>query len=185
MLMELALTVSVWSICGSERNSRRIDNPAHIVFPMNVHQALEIGAIAVAGTMTGNEMAVAFFVHPRVSRLDDETHVKAVQTLASGLGKAMPFWYALTLLLSLAVTFISHSTWDTSRWLALSATALFAAMIVYSLLLPVPINDQVARWKPDSLPSNWRALRQRWDTLHAIRVGILTFALLLLIASCV
>ena len=28
-------------------------------------------------------------------------------------------------------------------------------------------------------------VRQRWDTLHAIRVGILTFALLLLIASCV
>jgi len=151
---------------------------------MNFHQALEIGAIAVAGTMTGNEMAVAFFVHPRISRLD-ETHVKTAQTLASGLGKAMPFWYALTLLLSLAVTFIAHSTWGKPRWLALSAAALFAAMIVYSLLLPVPINDQIARWKPDSLPSNWRALRQRWDTLHAIRISVLTFALILLIASCV
>ena len=58
-------------------------------------------------------------------------------------------------------------------------------MIVYSVLLPVPINNQVARWKPDSLPSNWRALRQRWDTLNVIRVGVLTFALILLIASCV
>ncbi len=146
---------------------------------------LRLFTIAVAGTMTGNEMAVAFFVHPRISRLDDETHVKAAQTLASGLGKAMPFWYALTFLLSLAVTFIAHSTWSTARWLAFSATALFAAMIVYTVILPVPINNQVARWKPDSLPSNWRALRQRWDTLHAIRVGVLTFALILLIASCV
>ena len=66
-------------------------------------QALEIAAIAVAGTMTGNEIAVAVFVHPRISRLEDEAHVKAAQTLASGLGAAMPFWYALTLLLSLAV----------------------------------------------------------------------------------
>ena len=152
---------------------------------MNVPQALEIAAIVVAGTMTGNEMAVALFVHPRISRLDDETHIKAVQTLASGLGKAMPFWYAATFLLSLAVTFVAHSTWSTPRWLALSATSLFAAMIVYSVLLPVPINNQVARWKPDLLPSNWRALRQRWDTLHGIRVGVLTLALILLIASCV
>ena len=152
---------------------------------MNVHHALEIVAIAVAGTMTGNEMAVAFFVHPRISRLDDASHVKAAQTLASGLGKAMPFWYALTLLLSLAVTFVAHSTWDMPRWLALSASALFAAMIVYTLILPVPINNQVAQWKPDSLPSNWRALRQRWDMLHAIRVGVISFALILLIASCV
>jgi uncharacterized membrane protein len=152
---------------------------------MNLLQALEIVAIAVAGTMTGNEMAVSFFVHPRISRLDDDTHVKAAQTLAGALGRAMPFWYALTFLLSLAVTFIAHSTWSTPRWLALSATALFAAMIVYTVLLPVPINNQVARWKPDALPSNWRALRQRWDMLHAIRVGVLTVALILLIASCV
>lgn len=148
-------------------------------------QALEVAAIAVAGTMTGNEIAVAVFVHPRISRLDDEAHVKAAQTLASGLGAAMPFWYALTLLLSLAVTFLAHSTWSMPRWLAFGATALFAAMIVYTVLLPVPINNQVARWKPDSLPSNWRALRRRWDMLHAIRVGFLIAALILLIASCV
>ncbi len=148
-------------------------------------QALEIAAIAVAGTMTGNELAVAVFVHPRISRLDDEAHVKAAQTLARALGAAMPFWYALTLLLSLAVTFLAHFTWSTPRWLALGATALFGAMIVYTLILPVPINNQVALWTPDSLPSNWRALRRRWDMLHAIRVGFLIVGLILLIASCV
>ena len=70
-------------------------------------QALEIAAIVVAGTMTGNEIAVAVFFHPRISRLDDAVHVRAAQTLARGLGAAMPFWYALTFLLSLGVIF-SH-----------------------------------------------------------------------------
>jgi len=58
-------------------------------------------------------------------------------------------------------------------------------MIVYSVLLPVPINNQIARWQPDSLPPNWKELRRRWDALHAIRVGFLLVALVLLVASTV
>ena len=152
--------------------------------PTAIH-TLETIAIVVAGTMTGNELAVAVFVHPRLSRLDDAVHVRAVQALAIALGAAMPFWYALTCLLSLATTFLAQPTWDTPRWLALGATALFAAMSIYSVLLPVPINNQVARFQPDSLPPNWRELRRRWDTLHVIRVVVLVVALLLLVTSCV
>jgi uncharacterized membrane protein len=152
--------------------------------PIAIH-TLETIAIVVAGTMTGNEIAIGVFVHPRLSRLDDAVHVRAVQTLAVAQGAAMPFWYALTCLLSLATTFFAQSTWDTPRWLALGATALFIAMSIYSVLLPVPINNQVARWQPDSLPGNWRELRNRWDMLHAIRVGFLVVALVLLVTSCV
>jgi uncharacterized membrane protein len=148
-------------------------------------KTLEIVAIVVAGTMTGNEIAVAVFFHPRINRLEDTVHVRAAQTLASALGAAMPFWYALTFLLSLVATFVAHTTWSTPWWLALGSTSLFAAMIVYSVLLPVPINNQIARWQPDSLPSNWRELRRRWDILHAIRVVFLVVALVLLVASSV
>ena len=122
--------------------------------PTTIH-ALEIAAVVVAGTMTGNEIAVAVFFHPRISRLEDAVHVRAAQTLASALGTAMPFWYALTFLLSLAATFVAQAMWSTPWWLALASTALFAIMIVYTVLLPVPINNQIARWKADCLPANW------------------------------
>jgi hypothetical protein len=146
---------------------------------------LKVVAIVVAGTMTGNEIAVAVFFHPRIGRLEDSVHARAAQTLAGALGAVMPFWYALTFLLTLAVTFIAHNGWSTQRWLAFESSFLFAAMIVYTVFLPVPINNQIARWQPDSLPSNWRELRRRWDLLHAIRVGFLVVALILLVASCV
>ncbi len=50
--------------------------------PTTIH-ALEIAAVVVAGTMTGNEIAVAVFFHPRISRLEDAVHVRAAQPLAS------------------------------------------------------------------------------------------------------
>jgi uncharacterized membrane protein len=151
----------------------------------DVIHVLEIAAIVVAGTLTGSELAVAVFFHPCISRLEDAVHIRAAQPLAKVLGKVMSLWYPLTFLLALAVTFVAHTTRATPWWLALASTVLYALISVYSLLLPVPINNQVARWRPDTAPANWRDLRRRWDLLHAIRVAFLVIALILLVASCV
>ena len=150
--------------------------------PIIVH-TVEIASIVVAGTMTGNEIAVAVFFHPRISRLEDAMHFRAAQTLASALGVAMPFWYGLTFLLTLGVPFVAHPTWSTPWWLALASAGLYAIMIVYSVLLLVPINTQIARWQSNSPSADWRELRRRWDVLHAVRVGFLVVALTLLAAS--
>ena len=144
---------------------------------------LELVAVVVAGTMVGNELAIAVFVHPRLSALDDVTHVRAVQPLAAALGAVMPFWYALTLLGSLAVAFLARPAGVPGHGPALASAGLFAAMIVYTVLLPVPINQQVARWRPEALPANWREMRRRWDRLHALRVGVLLLALVLLVLA--
>jgi uncharacterized membrane protein len=150
----------------------------------DIIHALEVAAVVVAGMLTGSEFAVAVFVHPRISRLEDAVHIQAAQTLAKVLGMVMSFWYPLTFLLALAVTYVAHTARSTPWWLALTSTVLLA-LISIALLLPVPINNQVARWQPDSVPPNWRDLRRRWDMLHAIRVAFLIIALILLVASCV
>ena len=147
--------------------------------------ALEVATVVVAGMLTGSEFAVAVFFHPRISRLEDAVHIRTAQTLAKVLGVVMAFWYPLTFLLALALTLVARPARSTPWWLALAATVLFALISVYSVLLPVPINNQVARWQPDSVPANWRDLRRRWDLLHAIRVVFLVIALILLVASCI
>ena len=150
----------------------------------DIIHTLEVAAIVLAGTLTGSELAVAVFFHPRISRLEDAVHIQAAQALAKILGLVMPFWYALTFLLAIAVTFVAHTARSSSWWLALASAILLALISVYSVLLPVPINNQVARWQPDSVPPNWRELRRRWDLLHAIRVAFLVIALIVLVASC-
>jgi uncharacterized membrane protein len=152
---------------------------------LDIIHALEVAAVVVAGMLTGSEFAVAVFFHPCISRLEDAVHIRAAQPLAKVLGLVMSFWYPFTFLLVLTVTFVAHTARSTPWWLALASTVLLALISLYSLLLPVPINNQVARWQPDSVPPNWRDLRRRWDLLHAIRVAFLTIALILLVASCV
>jgi hypothetical protein len=100
---------------------------------------LEIAAIVVAGTLTGSELAVAVFFHPCISRLEDAVHIQAAQPLAKVLGVVMSFWYPLTFLLALALTFFAHATRSTPWWLALASAVLLALISLYSVLLPVPI----------------------------------------------
>src|SRR6476620_6892169 len=104
----------------------------------DIIHALEVAAIVVAGTLTGSELAVAVFFHPRINRLEDAVHVRAVQALAKVFGTVMPFWYAFTFLLVLAVTFVAHTTRSTPWWLALASTVFFALISVYSCSCPFP-----------------------------------------------
>jgi hypothetical protein len=96
----------------------------------------------------------------------------------------MPFWYAATLALAVAVTFAIGPIGSTPALLALGSSALWAVSIVFSLVGPVPINNRVSAWDPDALPDDWLDQRRRWDHLHSVRVAIILIAFLAEVAAC-
>lgn len=65
--------------------------------------------------------------------------------------------------------------------LTLIAALSFAGMLVLFALGNQPINRQVALWTPQTMPANWRALRDAWDGFHAASSGLsaLSFVALL------
>lgn len=142
-------------------------------------------AMIVLGLMCGSELNVAAFGHPTLNRQPLEAHILVRSSLATLLGRVMPFWMAastlLNLLLLLPFAHLSDSAWR----LAAIACAIQVLAVVFSLAAPVPINDRIARWTPLSLPKDWRAEEQRWDLYHWVRtVGlVVAFALLALSAG--
>ncbi|HEX7158849.1 MAG TPA: DUF1772 domain-containing protein [Edaphobacter sp.] len=131
-------------------------------------------AATVAAAMAGNEFAVAAFVHPQLYRLDDEAHARAASLFAKTLGKWMPLWYPLALLLMLGA-FWEHRP-GTPSMLILAAGILWALIIVWTILVLVPINNRISRLDPQRPYEGWRDDRARWDRLHRIRVGLLILA---------
>ena len=95
----------------------------------------------------------------------------------------MPVWMGLTAALHILLTVL---TWDINhmagRCICL-ASILWIAIIVFSVLLPVPINNRVRLWRMDSLPEDWITQRRRWDIYNWIRVLLITASFLLLILS--
>ena len=146
-------------------------------------QILFLILILSTATLLGNEFSVGVFIHPALSRSQHERFLPAIQVFAALFGKIMPFWMAATVLLHLILLAL---TWD---WpaphtvLLLTATLLWLAVIVFSLLGPVPINDRVKAWDTQKLPVDWQDQRQRWDRLNAIRVVMIALAFLALVLS--
>jgi hypothetical protein len=58
---------------------------------------------------------------------------------------------------------------------------LFTVALLITLIVEVPIDNQIEGWTVTTLPANWQQLRDRWEWFHAIRswVSVLCLALLL------
>ncbi len=145
--------------------------------------AYDIATVAVAGTMAGNEFAVAAFVHPQLRRLADSAHAQTAALLAGVLGKAMPLWYALALVLILGAAFEHRPLSSGPGLFIVLAAALWIVTIVFTVTMLVPINNRIAKMNPEHPYDGWLRDRCRWDQLHQIRVALLIMAFLALLTG--
>ena len=143
---------------------------------------LQLLAVLILGLMCGSELSVAAFAHPALNRQSRDAHILVRSSLAALLGRVMPFWFAgstlLNLLLLLPFANLNPSAWH----LAAIALAIQVCAVVFSLIGPVPINNRIAKWSPESLPEDWQAQERRWDLYHWLRTCglVLAFAFLVL-----
>jgi Domain of unknown function (DUF1772) len=143
---------------------------------------LRLTTILSVGLMIGAEFAVWAFINPILWKLDKEARAQAVGLFAAKLGKVMPFWYAgnFLLLITEAILLRGHP----AIGLLAAASAIWAAVIVLTLIFLVPINNRLARQSALPLDEAHRQ-HQRWDAMHRARVVVLAAAfVLLLLAVC-
>jgi len=144
---------------------------------------LQLVTLLVLGLMCGSELNVAIFSHPALNRLPLEPHIVVRSSLAALFGRVMPFWMSgstlLNLLLLLPFAHLGQLTWR----LALIAFVIQALAVIFSLIGPVPINNRIIGWTPNSLPSNWQMQEHRWDVYHGLRTTGLIVAFVLIAIS--
>ncbi|HEX3985655.1 MAG TPA: DUF1772 domain-containing protein [Acidobacteriaceae bacterium] len=127
------------------------------------------------GLLIGTEFAVAAFINPILRRLDDRAQLTLIQPFAARLGAAMPFWYVLSFVLLLIETVLLRHTPQAS--LLITASAIWAFVIVFTLRFLVPINNRMIRPAPGTTPEQALREHDRWDLLHRFRVLALTAAM--------
>ena len=140
---------------------------------------LNIVTILSAGLMVGTELSVSAFVNPALRRLDSGPQAQALSVLARSLGRAMPVWYGLCLAL-LALESFLHLHRTTLAPL-LIAVALWVSVIVLSISKLVPINNRIASLNPAAPAPGWERDHRKWDSLHRVRILLLTVALLIVV----
>ncbi len=138
---------------------------------------LAVVTVTVVGLMVGVEFAVAFVINPILLRLPAGASLAGRADGGRMLGRAMPFWYIGSLILTAALV---AATWGTtSATTALVGAVLLALSVIMSIALLVPINNRSKTWTGESHPDDWREQQQRWDRLHYGRVAIIVAAFVL------
>jgi uncharacterized membrane protein len=67
-------------------------------------------------------------------------------------------------------------------YLAVAGLLLIIATLLITLLVLVPIDNQIKEWSAATVPSNWEVLRSRWQVFHSARTfsSLTSFACLAL-----
>ena len=145
--------------------------------------AAYIFLITSTALLMGNEFSIALFIHPSLSRTDHQGFIPAIQVFAKLFGRVMPFWMAGTLLLHLALAWAQWTSHHHAALFTLYAAFTWAVIVLFSVILPVPINNRVGRWNPSALPANWKSERKLWDIYNSTRVVMIVFAFILLLVA--
>jgi hypothetical protein len=115
--------------------------------------------------------------------LNDKTHAQTAAPLAAVLGKAMPLWYGMAQALMVGAAFEHRPISNGPGLLIAAASALWAATILFTVTMLVPINKRIVTMNWEAPHTEWLQDRSRWDRLHQIRVVLLFTALLLLLTG--
>lgn len=136
--------------------------------------ALDIVTTVCILSLIGTEFAVSAFINPVLHRLDDAAEAQATRLFGQRLGFAMPFWYIGSFLLLIVVTMMRRHA--NGEMLFVAACVLWAAVIAQSLLVLVPINNQIKQLRPGGFSAEEKQQVRKWDRLHRVRVAVLTAA---------
>ena len=140
-------------------------------------RAMDIVTLMMAGLLVGNELTVSLFINPVMRQLSDESQRQALSLFAALLGRVMPFWYALCLVLFVLEAYLRRG--EPASSFLLSASVLWVAIIVWTILVLVPINNRIAGLAEQTQLKEWLPEHTRWERLHRIRICLLLVALAL------
>ncbi len=134
-----------------------------------VHVATIVSVLLLVGV----ELSVSAFVNPSAWRLEPEPQAHMLSHFAAVLGRVMPVWYPVELILLGLETWLHRGIPGFAPLLA--ATILWLLTSLASILFLVPLNNRVVNRE-----AGWQQAHRIWDKRHRVRIAALALAAILL-----
>lgn len=119
-----------------------------------------------------------------IKTFEAEVFLAIGHRMIRNLAPIMPLLMPAAILSIVPVLVISFHGRPLAFYFTLAGFALLSAALLVTLIVEVPIDDQIKKWTVATLPDHWHDLRDRWETFHVIRtVACLAGLFLLLIGA--
>lgn len=149
---------------------------------------LQFIAIFLLTLVTGVFWGTWFGLSRSIASISPATYVETGHTIFGNLAGPMRILFPAALLSNLGVLIglfrqRSGNTIGGTFHLHLAGLLLFVAALIVSLLVNVPIDEQVKQWTISTLPANWQEIRDRWQFYHTVRTFASLGGLALILAG--
>lgn len=125
-----------------------------------------------------------FALSRSIAIISPQTFLDIGKITISNLALPMSILMPLTLVCSITVSYLLfQKKWNTPFYLTLSGVLLMISALLITLLVNVPIDNQIKEWTTQALPANWEELRDRWEFYHTLRTFISLASLALVLAA--
>jgi len=86
--------------------------------------------------------------------------------------------WPMRILMPACILFMLLSAWlypekkSPGSFLNMAACLLIIVALLITLLVEVPIDNQIKTWTAETIPSDWGAIRERWQYFHTVRTFV-------------
>jgi uncharacterized membrane protein len=144
----------------------------------------QVVSIFLLCLVTGVFWGTWFSLARSMTSITPATFLEVGSIMIRNLALPMAMLMPLTFLSMLAVLFLLYREKAIRAfYLALASLALFILALAITLLVNVPIDNQLKQWTVQTLPSDWEIIRGRWSAYHSIRTFVSLAALALMLAA--
>jgi uncharacterized membrane protein len=109
--------------------------------------------------------------------------LKIGKTIIYNVARPMQVMIPLTLGLMIIYLWLVSPGRNITFWLGLISFLLLVITTLITVIIEVPIDNQIREWTVNTMPSNWERLRERWEFYHTIRTFTSIFAFGFFMAS--
>jgi uncharacterized membrane protein len=120
----------------------------------------------VAGMFHGPWIALS----RSMSTFTPEVFLAIVDRMNRNMAPAMTVLMPAALMSIIPVMFLSYHERQLTFYASAAAFVLFIVALLVTVVIEVPIVEEIVTWKVSTLPGDWQQLRDRWMKFHVIRV---------------
>jgi uncharacterized membrane protein len=138
----------------------------------------------VALTLSALTMGVLwgtwFSLSRSMSQLTPEVFLSIGQTIIHNLSMPMRILMPLTVASLSLLLFLKIRSGTKRPWIVGASLVLMLGVLIITIGVEVPMDNQIKTWSISQMPTNWTAIRDRWEVHHTIRtfLAIASFCLL-------
>ena len=136
-------------------------------------KAIEFISLVLTALVMGVFWGTWFTLTRSLDTFSPAEFIHIGKTIIANVGTPMSILMPATLVaMFLAIVLAFRFRWAYARnsdqrpYLYLASFLLMIVTLVITLTVLVPIDNQLATWTPETLPSNWIEFRQTWDLYH-------------------